>query len=121
MDGIIIFDEASEGKIIRPKIIRKFPKKKKNKRKNKLNNYYNEYNSNDNHLNKPKEITFDLENISIDEINNDFLSLSSRAEEEKCFEEINCIFSNYNENNSSDEKNNNSNKIKRPMNPILIL
>ena len=111
MEGMIIYDDALEGKIFMPKAIRKTQKTKKNKRKyilkKDINNIFI--------INKPNETQFDLDNISIDEINKDFLSLASKEEEEKCFDELNDIISNYN----FEQKCNNHNKIKRPINNIF--
>ena len=106
------YDVEFEGKIIIPKIIGKFPKRKNNKLKKYLKNH-NVYNVNNNSNKLKKE--FNLKNISIDEINNDFLLLASNEDEEKCFDEINRILFNYNEKESIKSK---INKISNKKNII---
>ena len=89
METKVILADIYKGKILFPKPIRKFHKKSNNKRKKRA------YQKNNNaelficdNLSK-----FDLENITIDEINNDFLSLQQNQEEIKCFDEIYDILS----------------------------
>ena len=112
MEVMIVYDDASEENIFFPKPVRKFPKRKIHKRK-KISKFNNkECIIVDNYSKLNKNSKFDLEKITIEEINNDFLELGSRAEEEQCFDEINTILSFGNEKDSfhSNYKNINKNK-----------
>ena len=113
MEKAIIFTDSIEGKLLFPKPIRKFPKKNNNKRKIK---------SNSKHKNEELFISnintkLDLENITLDEINNDFLSLAKNDEERNCFNEIYDILSR--EDKFISQKNKNSNIQKRNRNNFL--
>ena len=112
MEVMTVYDEASEENIYFPKPVRKFPKRKIHKRKNN-----SKFNNNgciivDNYSKLNKNSKFDLEKITIEEINNDFLKLASKSEEEQCFDEINTILSLGNDKDSfhSNSKNINKNK-----------
>ena len=114
MEGRIIYSDVPEGKIFFPKPIRKYPKRKnKKKLKSHINDKYII-------IGNKKEKPYDLENITINEINNDFLSLISSLEEEQCFDELNNILSNSVESDTSSYiKNKNSNKVRRAKNKTL--
>ena len=91
METKVVFTDLSEGKILFPKPIRKFHRKCNDKRKRKSNLKNNADLYIYDNVSK-----MNLDNITIDEINNDFLSLKQHQEEEKCFEEIYNILSNEN-------------------------
>ena len=111
---MLVYGDLSEEKILVPKPIRKFNHCKNNKRKKQREYFKNqELIFNDISINKK----FDLENISIDEINNDFLSLASNSEEEEeCFNELSKILFSFSEEKSLNIHLPKQNKIIKPKN-----
>ena len=120
MEVMIVYDDASEENIFFPKPVRKFPKRKIHKRKK-----YSKFNNNgciivDNYSKLNKNSKFDLEKITIEEINSDFLELCSKAEEEQCFDEINTILTLGYGKNTLHSNNKNINKNKKTNNKYNI-
>ena len=113
MKVLTIFDDVPEEKIITPKARRLAPKqkrfkKKKSSNKNKFKVIKSAIKSFENSLN--------LEKISIEEINKDFLACSQKLEEEECYDEIKSILSSSTKDSSFESEK--SKKIKRPHCPI---
>ena len=118
MKALTIFDDVPEEKIFTPKARRLFPKQNKSKRKTSSDNDNFKFNTIKQTNPKCKEKLFDLEKISIDEINKDFLACFPSFEEEEFFDEINNILSYTTKDCSFDSEFIKTNKIKRPNCPI---
>ena len=117
MEVITIFDDVPEEKIFTPKARRLVPQKKKFKRTTSSDNDNVKFNSLKNSTSTFNEKSLNLDKISIEEINEDFLSWSQNLEEEECFEEINNILSCSTKDCSFDSQNKKNKKIQRPICP----
>ena len=115
MEVMTVYGDNSEENIYFPKPVRKFPKRKSHKSKNYIKFSNNGYIVIDNYSKCNKNSKFNLENITIEEINNDFLKLFSKGEEEQCFDEIYTILTygfdkdSYHTNNKKQNKNRKTN------------
>ena len=118
MKVLTIFDDVPEKKIFTPKTRRLFPKQKKLKRKTSSDNDNFKFNTIKISETKCKEKILDLEKITIDEINKDFLACCQSLEEEKFYDEINNILSCSTKDTSFDCEFKKTYKIKRPNCPI---
>ena len=113
---LTVCDEVSEEKIFTPKARRMFPKKKKFKRQvssDDDNFKFTNIKSSTMNLN---EKSLNLEKISLEEINKDFMKWSLNLEEEKCYDEINNILSSSTKDVSFESQNKETKKVKRPKN-----
>ena len=110
---MLVYDDISDAKIFIPKPIRKLNQQKKNKRRKKQSNLIHESVV---FSNESNNIKLDLKNISIEEINNDFMSLAPNSEEEQCFNELYSILSCFSEEKTLNINFSKSNRIKRPKN-----
>ena len=117
MNVITIFDDVPEEKIFTPKARRLVPQKKKFKRTTSSDNDSFKFNSLKNSTSSFNEKSLNLEKISIEEINEDFLSWSQNLEEEECYEEINNIFLCSTKDSSFDSQTKKHKKIQRPICP----
>ena len=115
-----INDSIKEIKIHKPKAKRLCPSSKKGL-KSSLSSSISTINSeiNMNHLNL-EENKNDLENISLEEINTDFMIFGLSLEEEECHNELYDILNNSLENESKEEhfEKKNIHKVKRCENPL---
>ena len=114
MKVLTIFDDVPEEKIITPKARRLAPKQKIFKKKKSSNKI--KIKSIKNTIKNFNENSLNLEKISIEEINKDFLAWSQNLEEEECYDEIKSILSSSTKDNSFESEKNK--KIKRPHCPI---
>ena len=105
-------DSFSNVKILRPKALRRYKKTKK-VLKSSISSTSSKKSS-EIKIFDGEETNIELDNISIDEINNDFFLYSEKNEEEECFNEL-CDIINAPK-NVKEKKD--SNKIKRCKNPI---
>ena len=105
-------DSFSNVKILRPKAVRRYKKTKK-VLKSSISSTSSKKSS-EIKIFDGEETNIELDNISIDEINNDFFLYSEKNEEEECFNEL-CDIINAPK-NVKEKKD--SNKIKRCKNPI---
>ena len=108
-------DSFSTVKVFKPKAIRRYKKSKKilkssisssssgSKKRTEIKIFYE------------KESNIELENITIDEINNDFFLYKQKNEEEECFNELNELINSSKENKKGKKS---SKKIKRCKNPL---
>ena len=103
-----------EIKIIRPKVVRLCPSRKikKSSSSSSTSSSNSERCQNQLNINDSKSILTNLDNISIEEINNDFFNYKNILEEEQCQNELLDIL-----NNDTDSDNENITKIKRCKNP----
>ena len=90
MEVLIIFDDVSEKKIFKPKVRRLIPHKRHNEPKTSSNNIINIQYWNNSDEENP---VLYLDNISLEEIKNDFIKLSENLEEECFYNEIMNIMS----------------------------
>ena len=105
-----------EVKIYKPKPIRRchLKKIKKSPLSSSTSSSSSNSEKNQSHYMSDKNILSNFDNISIEEINNDFINFGENLEEELCHNELlNIIYSSEN----NDTNNNNSPKIKRCKNP----
>ena len=107
-------DSFSKVKILKPKAIRRCKKSKKILKSSISSTNSNSKKSSEIKIFNGDETNIELENISIDEINTDFLMYDSKNEEEECFNEINDIINGA----KTIKKKCTSNKIKRCQNPL---
>jgi len=107
-------ESFKEIKIIRPKVVRLCPSRKikKSSSSSSTSSSNSERCQNQLNLNDSKNILTNLDNISIEEINNDFFNYKNILEEEQCQNELLDIL-----NNDTDSDNENITKIKRCKNP----
>ena len=107
-------ESFKEIKIIRPKVVRLCPSRKikKSSSSSSTSSSNSERCQNQLNLNDSKSILTNLDNISIEEINNDFFNYKNILEEEQCQNELLDIL-----NNDTDSDNENITKIKRCKNP----
>ena len=120
MNVITIFDDVPEEKIFTPKARRLVPQKKKFKRTTSSDNDNFKFNSLKSSTSSFNEKSLNLDKISIEEINEDFLSWNQNLEEIECYEEINNILSCSTKDSSFDsqsKKNKKNKKIERPICP----
>ena len=90
MEELTIFDDVSEKKIYKPKVRRLIPHKRHNKPKTSSNNtIYTKYWNNSDEENS----VLYLDNISLEEMKNDFMKLNENLEEECFYNEIMNIMS----------------------------
>ena len=90
MEVLTIFDDVSEKIIYKPKVRRLIPHKRHNKPKTSSNNaIYTKYWNNSDEENP----VLYLDNISLEEIKNDFIKLNENLEEECFYNEIMNIMS----------------------------
>ena len=115
MEELIICDEVSEEKIFTPKARRICPKQKKFKRQISSDSTNFKFNSKDSHISL-NEKSLNLDKISLDEINNDFLKWSLNLEEEECYDEIRDILSSSTKSSSFESENKKIKKVERPKN-----
>ena len=107
-------DSFSKEKILKPKAIRRCKKSKKILKSSISSTNSNSKKSSEIKIFNGDETNIELENISIDEINTDFLMYDSKNEEEECFNEINDIINGA----KTIKKKCSSNKIKRCQKPL---
>ena len=107
-------ESFKEIKIIRPKVVRLCPSRKikKSSSSSSTSSSNSERCQNQLNINDSKNILTNLDNISIEEINNDFFNYKNILEEEQCQNELLDIL-----NNDTDSDNENITKIKRCKNP----
>ena len=107
-------ESFKEIKIIRPKVVRLCPSRKikKSSSSSSTSSSNSERCQNQLNINDSKSILTNLDNISIEEINNDFFNYKNILEEEQCQNELLDIL-----NNDTDSDNENITKIKRCKNP----
>ena len=107
-------ESFKEIKIIRPKVVRLCPSRKikKSSSSSSASSSNSERCQNQLNINDSKSILTNLDNISIEEINNDFFNYKNILEEEQCQNELLDIL-----NNDTDSDNENITKIKRCKNP----
>ena len=109
MEFLSVLNTESEIKILIPKARRLIPNKKQHKKKISKNNKQK--------IGKKAnfaEKSINLEDISLDEINNDFKALNEKSEEDLCYNELSNILS-----SSSDDSLSQKNlKVKRPKKSI---
>ena len=103
-----------EIKIIKPKVVRLCPTRKIKKSSSSSSTSSSNSEKSPKHFNKNEEqnILSNLDEISIEEINNDFFNYKQNLEEELCQKELLNIL-----NNDTDSDNENIHKIKRCKNP----
>ena len=109
-------ESSNEVKIYKPKPIRRCRVKKMKKSPSSSSTSSSNSEKSQNHCisDSSKNILANLDDISIEEINNDFFNYGENLEEELCHNELlNIIYSSEN----NDTNNNNSPKIKRCKNP----
>ena len=110
MEFLSVLNTESEIKILIPKARRLIPNKKQHKKKISKNNKQKIGKKANNFAEK----SINLEDISLDEINNDFKALNEKSEEELCYDELSNILS-----SSSDDSLSQKNlKVKRPKKSI---
>ena len=107
-------DSFSKVKILKPKAIRRCKKSKKILKSSISSTNSNSKKNSEIKIFNGDETNIELENISIDEINTDFLMYDAKNEEEECFNEINDIINGA----KTIKKKCSSNKIKRCQNPL---
>ena len=107
-------DSFSNVKILRPKAVRRYKKSKKILKSSKSSTSSTSKKSSEIKIFDGEETNIELDNISIDEINNDFFLYSEKNEEEECFNEL-CDIINAPKNVKAKKD---SNKIKRCKNPL---
>jgi hypothetical protein len=107
-------DSFSNVKILRPKAVRRFKKSKKILKSSISSTSSTSKKSSEIKIFDGEETNIELDNISIDEINNDFFLYSEKNEEEECFNEL-CDIINAPKNVKAKKD---SNKIKRCKNPL---
>ena len=107
-------DSFSEVKILKPKPIRRFKKSKKILKSSISSTSSNSKKSSEIKIFDGEETNIELDNISIDEINNDFFLYSEKNDEEECFNEL-CDIINAPKNVKTKKT---SKKIKRCKNPL---
>ena len=107
-------DSFSNVKILRPKAVRKYKKSKKILKSSISSTSSTSKKSSEIKIFDGEETNIELDNISIDEINNDFFLYSEKNEEEECFNEL-CDIINAPKNVKAKKD---SNKIKRCKNPL---
>ena len=106
MEFLSVLNTESEIKILIPKARRLIPNKKQHKKKISKNNKQKIGKKANNFAEK----SINLEDISLDEINNDFKALNEKSEEDLCYNELSNILS-----SSSDDSLSQKNlKVKRP-------
>ena len=105
-------ESLNEIKIIKPKVVRLCPKKKIKKSSSSTSSLNSEKGQKHFNKNEEKNILSNLDEISIEEINNDFFNYKQNLEEELCQKELLNIL-----NNDIDSDNENIHKIKRCKNP----
>ena len=110
MEFLSVLNTESEIKILIPKARRLIPNKKQHKKKISKNNKQKIGKKANNFAEK----SINLEDISLDEINNDFKALNEKSEEDLCYNELSNILS-----SSSDDSLSHKNlKVKRPKKSI---
>ncbi len=110
MEFLSVLNTESEIKILIPKARRLIPNKKQHKKKISKNNKQKIGKKANNFAEK----SINLEDISLDEINNDFKALNEKSEEDLCYNELSNILS-----SSSDDSLSQKNlKVKRPKKSI---
>ena len=107
-------DSFSEVKILKPKPVRRFKKSKKILKSSISSTSSNSKKSSEIKIFDGEETNIELDNISIDEINNDFFLYSEKNDEEECFNEL-CDIINAPKNVKTKKT---SKKIKRCKNPL---
>ena len=107
-------DSFSQVKIYKPKAVRRFKKSKKILKSSISSTSSNSKKSCEIKIFNGEETHIELDNISIDEINNDFLLYEQKNEEEECFNELYDLINA--PKNTKQRKS--SNKIKRCKNPL---
>ena len=107
-------DSFSTVKILRPKAVRRHKKSKKILKSSISSTSSTSKKGSEIKIFDGEETNIELENISIDEINNDFFLYSEKNEEEECFNELSDIINA--PKNTKGKKD--SNKIKRCKNPL---
>ena len=112
-------ESINEIKIIRPKVINRCTSKKIKKSPSasstsSSSSSNSNKNQNQNIHDSSKNIITNLDNVTLEEINNDFNNYERNLEEEECHNEILNILEN---DIDSDDENNNTQKVKRCKNP----
>ena len=116
MEELTICDEVSEEKIFTPKARRLCPKQKKFKRQVSSDSTNFKFNSiKDLHISL-NEKSLNLDKISLDEINKDFIKWSVNLEEEECYDELSNILSSSTKNSSFESQDKKIKKVERPKN-----
>ena len=116
MEELTICDEVSEEKIFTPKTRRLCPKQKKFKRQVSSDSTNFKFNSiKDLHISL-NEKSLNLDKISLDEINKDFIKWSVNLEEEECYDELSNILSSSTKNSSFESQDKKIKKVERPKN-----
>ena len=108
-------NSLSKVKILKPKAIRRCKKSKKILKSSISSTNSNSKKSSEIKIFDGEETKIELENISIDEINTDFIMYGEKNEEEECFNELSDIINNGCETKKKKSK---SNIIKRCKNPL---
>ena len=114
-----ISESFKEVKIHKPKAVRVCPKRKIKNSPSSSSTSSSSSEKSQNHFNSEdtKNILTNLDNISIEEINNDFFIYGQNLEEEECHNELLNILNCSPENNEIDSDGENTPKIKRCKNP----
>ena len=110
MEFLSVLNTESETKILIPKARRLIPNKKQHKKKISKNNKQKISKK----VNNLVEKSINLEDISLDEINNDFKALNEKSEEELCYDELSNILSSSSDDSLSNNKTQKNLKVKRP-------
>ena len=113
MEVLVVISKISEEKIFVPKP-KRVKTKKEHHKKNKLSDKkYKHQLTLLKGLKSKNSKTMNLDFISFDEINKDFIDLNDKKEEEICYDEIYNILSSSSEDSTNNHKNK-SERIKRP-------
>ena len=108
-------DSFSTVKVFKPKAIRRYKKSKKILKSSISSSSSGSKKSSEIKIFNGEESNIELENITIDEINNDFFFFFQKKEEEECFNELNELINSSKENKKGKKS---SKKIKRCKNPL---
>ena len=108
-------DSFSTVKVFKPKAIRRYKKSKKILKSSISSSSSGSKKSSEIKIFNGEESNIELENITIDEINNDFFLYKQKNEEEECFNELNELINSSKENKKGKKS---SKKIKRCKNPL---
>ena len=76
-------------------------------------------NNNDSKVKSKKNHKYDFDEISLEEIESDFINLKAKSEAYKVKKELLYLLRNSNRNNSLDNERKDKVKIKRPKNPVF--
>ena len=118
MEVLTIFADIPPEKIFTPKARRIFPKQNQFERRTSSDSDQFKSITIKKSTSIINDKSINLDKISLDEINKDFLEWNQNLDEEKCFNEINSILSNSTKDCSFDNQYKKINKIERPNCPI---